>query len=559
MPMLKTPTPTPTRAWIVRSRRLFLVGNVFIFALMMALALFVSLVASASASASDFGGDALYIPLSPGRHHRHHRNLLGSGGARESLASDKLHFAYTGKVSVGSKNFDIVFDTGSSDFWLTGEECDDCDDVPVSERLSCKGGVCEEYGLESCARTACEWKSSLCVCTDSYGSGSVKLALHRVTAGFGSSLVAQNITVGSAFDFSASIEEIGLYGIVGLAFRNGAKYTFNNPVLTALDDAGMHRSFSFYLSHVKYDTKDENSMLIMGGFDEKYISPKASWRNVSIVRTTASLGYFYWAVELKGYAFGGGKTPVSHLAILDTGTSKIFITPLMYEAFLEALPGGAASIVHDENGNAYCPACKSDPKLAPGIDFYIAPHGSSEPFTVHPQYYLDCAFGDGCLIKVDSNEREDDVIILGVPFLQTYYSYWMADEKVVSLARASVIDRSKPPKNTVEFVLLICGAILLAGSLIGIIYVNRHQIYRTAMSRFKHREPILSIGLEESMLTGAETADRRDECDPSSVPSSDDDEDEHDDDFHDGDAQRVAALKQRDVTMSFCEDEYTKL
>ena len=240
---------------------------------------------------------------------------------------------------------------------------------------------------------------------------------------------------------------------------------------------------------------------MLGGHDDTYVLNKSmpGWRNVTIVETSELTGFYYWTIELSAVRWGTAQRLVGGKAILDTGTSYIFLNQELYASLLDALPGGSDSIAVDGRGNAYCPKCTDG---APSLEFFINPH-MDEAFIVDSKYYLDCeGYELGCLIRVSTGDY--DVMILGVPFLQAYTAMYFPEDKVVSLANAAIIDNSHLPGSDLAIAAIVSGIVLLFAAFLLLGYPKIKTFMRERGSRRFLDEPLLSTEINIDVAREAE-------------------------------------------------------
>jgi hypothetical protein len=172
---------------------------------------------------------------------------------------------FVAHVNLGSNKqaFRVVFDTGSSDFWVTDS--------------SCKLSVCAQklkYHPE---------QSVSHVPTDSrfvvrYGTGAVKGAIAKDALELVPGLILPNQTVGKASSLTDFFERIPIDGILGLAFPSLA----HRGMRTILQSLSVHQVlkqpvFSFYLSS---HPGDDRSEVIFGEVDQELCTEPIKWASV---------------------------------------------------------------------------------------------------------------------------------------------------------------------------------------------------------------------------------------------------------------------------------------
>lgn len=236
--------------------------------------------------------------------------IRGAVGHEENVVLRDLKNAqYYGTLKIGSppQDFQVVFDTGSSDMWVPSPAC------------STKSTNChEKKTFDSSSSTSYKEvekgaKSDFDIV---YGSGSV-------TGKYGTDVVtlAEDYTVeGQTFAQVDSTDGLGqVYlkakfdGILGLAFPKISRNPGVNTLVPNLKAKGVMEKaiFSFYLG----DEKDGE--LAIGGYDTDRMQGDITWVDLAYPA--------YWLVEMQGVKFGD--TVVSSGVtggIMDTGTSLMY-------------------------------------------------------------------------------------------------------------------------------------------------------------------------------------------------------------------------------------------
>lgn len=221
-----------------------------------------------------------------------------AGGADVPI-HDYSNAQYYGPISVGSppQNFNVIFDTGSSNLWVPSSTCSNCGTHPLYD--SSKSSTYVQNGTVFDIR---------------YGSGPV--------SGFVSEDVATVGGLSVKYQLFAEINntqglglayKLGKFdGILGMAWPtisvNKMPTVFENMVGQKLLPQPV---FAFYLSS---DSGTDGEMTIGGIDSTKY---------------TGSLQYVpltsqdYWTVQLDSFTINGASVTSTTKAILDTGTSLL--------------------------------------------------------------------------------------------------------------------------------------------------------------------------------------------------------------------------------------------
>jgi len=231
---------------------------------------------------------------------------------------------YIGTITIGSpaQEFDVVFDTGSSNLWVVGNQCNDA---------GCQGK--HAYNPQASNSYSANGQSI----SIQYGTGSMDGRLDNdnvQVAGF----TIVNATFGEATSLADFFQGQPLDGILGLAYPAIAA----DGVVPIFDDMIAQNLVSNPLFAVYLDSTpgDEKSAIIFGEIDQQYYQPPINW--IPVTSQT------YWAINLDDVVVGnnhpGGCDGFFSYctAIVDTGTSLI-VAPTDAFNQLQAAIGNVSS------------------------------------------------------------------------------------------------------------------------------------------------------------------------------------------------------------------------
>ncbi|XP_049747803.1 pepsin F-like [Elephas maximus indicus] len=317
-----------------------------------------------------------------------------------------LDLAYIGTISVGTppQEFNVIFDTGSTDLWVPS--------------IYCYSPACAHHNvfnpLQSSTFQFLGQPISL-----TYGTGSMKGFLVRDTVQVaGLAVVTQ--------EFGLSIQEPGSFmnsapfdGILGLAYPtisvHGTMPFFDNLWNQGLISQGL---FAFYLTA----QEDKGSVVMFGGVDPAYYKGELNW--VPVTRP------FFWqftidSISMNGKVIGcnGGCD-----TILDTGTSLV--------------TGPHRSILNIQNlinakhsyGGEYIMNCEAINTL-PDIIFNI--NGIDYPMPASAYIRKE---GKGICysnFQATPGNLSQEIWILGDVFLRLYFSVFDRENNRIGLAPAA--------------------------------------------------------------------------------------------------------------------------
>lgn len=310
--------------------------------------------------------------------------------------------AYMGPIQIGTppQNFNVIYDTGSSDLWIPSANCTDeaCSGKNVYNRTlsSTYKFVNRTFAIE-------------------YGSGAVNGVVSQDSVTMGGR-TAVNQTFGemlaSPGEVFAGTDFDGICGMGWPILADIGTPTYNT--LIAQNRTGPVFAFALYPQ-----TSAKKSQLHLDGYNSTFYTGAISW--VPLVRKS------YWTVPLQTVSIGYRTIGYDTRAILDTGTSLILASRY------------AASVIHTYMGaylsdaGLYMVPCYRIPYL-PTITIQFG--GYRFPLT--PKQYI-LQYGSTCysgFMGIDfRNEEGRSTWILGHVFLRAYYSIHDFKNARVGLAK----------------------------------------------------------------------------------------------------------------------------
>jgi len=300
---------------------------------------------------------------------------------------------YYGPVTLGTprQNFNVIYDTGSSNVWVPGKTCKNCGLKPKFD--STKSSTFKPNG------TKIEFR---------YVSGPVSGFLSSETCGLGNINVKNQLFaeiedvsgLGPAFS-------IGKFdGIVGMGFTEISLLKIPPPFIAAVDQRLVDTPmFAFSLS--KVDGTDGE--LYFGGYNAAKFSGPITWVPVS--------RRGYWQADLTSLKLAGESITVARSAVLDSGTSIAAGPTTEVTAFARKI--GAFPIVP---GREWIVDCKKVPTL-PVLEVGLAGklfNLTGADYTVNVEDTM-CLFGFTC---VDIPAPAGPLWILGDVFLRKFYTIY---------------------------------------------------------------------------------------------------------------------------------------
>jgi len=352
------------------------------------------------------GRNARWPPLDE-RAQKRLKMMLSPRGTNIPL-TDYSEAQFYGPLTVGTpaQQFQVIFDTGSSNLWVPSKKC--------------TGFACRHHHRYDSTASSTYVANG----TDfdiTYGSGNIKGFISDDVVGLGDLLVKgqdfAEVTKedGLAFDFSK------FDGIMGLAF-DSISVDHVTPVWYNLLKQGLvsQPMFSFYLS------KDAGAVvggeLTLGGYDQQYFKGDLKW--VPLTYTN------YWQIKMdavihNGTTFCGAD---GCKAIVDSGTSMITGPKELIDQInskLGCMISGAQCVW------LHCP----DFDALPDLTFVL----NNNKYTLTPREYIVdmsgvCMSG---LMSMDIPAPVGPLWILGDKFMEKYYTVFDYGGNRVGFAEAA--------------------------------------------------------------------------------------------------------------------------
>mmetsp|Transcript_41047 Transcript_41047/g.52908 ORF Transcript_41047/g.52908 Transcript_41047/m.52908 type:complete len:498 (+) Transcript_41047:85-1578(+) len=319
---------------------------------------------------------------------------------------------YFGDIGLGTppQNFQVLFDTGSSDLWIPAKGCRMC-------------GKHANYDASKSSTVI----PTLVEFNDAYGSGDVLGTTVKDNLLLGD-LVLESVEFGAVVQEGESIRTFEADGILGLAFPAISQIfrSSKSPtVLMALEEdyaSTLDPVIMFYLTP---SPSQEGSQMIIGGYDLGVLGGEANASMYSAPVHKYGGTYTYWTVHMTKFQIGNSTSNTWcsgrwHCeAIVDTGTSLLVVPESQFGSIIGA--------IQDEADSADC-----GPSL-PNPDIYICKRCHTATFPdmtiqfdsgieliLKPNDYLMSFPGTSlCQIMLQKGDSEG-LWILGDVFIKTY-------------------------------------------------------------------------------------------------------------------------------------------
>lgn len=307
---------------------------------------------------------------------------------------------YYGPMKLGSpgQQFNVIYDTGSSNLWVPAHNCSNCGLKPKfdSSRSSTYKADGREFKIV-------------------YGSGPVSGYLGGDSVHLGSTVVtgqtAALITDVSGLGAAFTVGKFA--GILGLAWQTISVDNITTVFRNMVNQGKADPVFSVYLT----SEPGKDGELLLGGINKNHYSGDLTY--IPLSSTT------YWEVALDSFQIKGESYTTAKNAVIDTGTSLLAGPKAEVKKIAKA--AGATPFIKGE----YLIPCS---QKTSGINFDITIGGKT--FTLTPTDYIIpdetlCLFG---MVGLDIPAPRGPLWILGDPFIRKFYSVFDLGQKRMGFA-----------------------------------------------------------------------------------------------------------------------------
>ncbi|KAI8326051.1 acid protease, partial [Martensiomyces pterosporus] len=315
--------------------------------------------------------------------------------------------SYFGDIQLGTpvQKFRVVFDTGSSDFWIPSKDCDSV--------------ACNTHSRFDHAKSA-TFVTSHIPFSLTYGTGGLMGQVGSDTLYIGN-VTVPSMHVGLATHMGHFFRTTQFDGVFGLGFPKLSRIQADPPLYTMAQRGLLEKPvFSFWIREGK-NGQHAGGEVVLGGVNPRRFEGRA--RTVSIMRK------MYWEVELSGLLIDEYPIPniSSQTAIIDTGTALIVLPASDADAvnqFLGAVP------LYDAYG-LYAIDCNKVNK--PNIKFGFG----EETFAIQPEHYILPVGKGHCVTAFAASTSPDlDKWVIGDSFLRAWHTTFDIEKFEIRLAKA---------------------------------------------------------------------------------------------------------------------------
>lgn len=323
------------------------------------------------------------------------------------LKDEQNDIGYYGKITIGDQDFNIIFDTGSSNLFVPNKDCISTTCTNHNKFDSAKSKTFTFAGNP--------WSIK-------FGIGSASGITGIDDIKIGDFVIKQQI-FGLANEMSDDNANFIPDGVLGLAFDNLNTMNTSTLVSALIKKNEIKPIFSFHLSRAL--DFDDQGTFTLGGVDDSKFTGKINFNKV-IYPTSATVGL--WQINVDDVIVDD--QPISFIersAIIDTGTSNILMpeddaakvhnlipgAKYVTESKLYIIPSNSTTIISFKFGGIVYPIQSKDLCISPVDSFHCIS-------TILPIKILDAT-----------------TWLIGVPFLKNVYSVYDMNNKSVGFATSS--------------------------------------------------------------------------------------------------------------------------
>jgi cathepsin D len=319
-----------------------------------------------------------------------------------AIDDDGNDYSYFISMDVGAENKTMwmLLDTGGNNSWMFGSNC-----TANACAMHNTFGTNDSNTLQM---TATPFDVG-------YGTGTVSGDLGTDSVSFAGDRM--QFTFGLAANASSDFKNYPMDGILGLG-RSNSSSTSTTTFMNAVANAKLLTSNVIGISLQRNSDGAKDGEITFGGIDNTKFTGNLSYTNTSP-------GIDRWEIPLDDASVGGTAGNFSRKsAIIDTGTSYIFLPPPDASALHALIPGSSPS------GDSFNIPCKSTTVVA--FTF------SGVTYGVSPKDYVGAATdstGNTCVSNIIGVQTfGPDDWLLGDVFLKNVYSVFDFDQNRIGLA-----------------------------------------------------------------------------------------------------------------------------
>ncbi|XP_039952648.1 lysosomal aspartic protease-like [Bactrocera tryoni] len=339
--------------------------------------------------------------------------------ATSEQLSNYLDDQYYGPITIGTppQNFNVLFDTGSSNLWVPGAPCASTDEACLTHNT---------YDSSASSTYQANGQSFAIA----YGSGSLTGYLAVDTVTFNGLSIAQQTFAVATSEPGTTFLYSEFDGILGMGYQQIAVDNvvppFYNLYTQGLIDSPV---FAFYLT--SNGTSTQGGELTLGGVDTNHYVGELTY--VPVV----SEGY--WQFNMDSVIINDEDICSECSAIADTGTSLLAVPTDIYENVQNAI---GAQLSSDEAYYVDCSVVSSLPTISFGI-------GGTTFSLSGSDYIVESDDENGGVVCMSAFEDAGtNFWILGDVFISKYYTVFDMGNNQVGFAPAASEALTDDPSST---------------------------------------------------------------------------------------------------------------
>lgn len=299
--------------------------------------------------------------------------------------------SYLAPVSICSTTYDLIVDTGSSNTWAGAGS---------SKPSSCGTAAGGTFSV-------------------TYGSGTVSGTERSGSVSYGG-LTVSSQSFGAASKASGFTGVDGIFGVGPVDLTEGTASGLST-VPTFMDNLYKQGSIStealgvYFKPESGSDTDDANGELTLGGVDTSKYTGTLTY----FAKSATSPYSYYWGIATAGLTYGSTSLETSANAIVDTGTTLIYIPTAAYNKFLTA-SGGKTDSSSGLVRYSTKPTSNFIIKIG-SVSYTLTPAQYLVPTAQYSYYGLSSSYSYSWINNGGSSAADVNFII-GQKFLENYYS-----------------------------------------------------------------------------------------------------------------------------------------
>ena len=393
--------------------------------------------------------------------------LYDSPGNTTPLTFYEQNFLFYADAEVGTpgQKFRFVLDTGSSDVWIPAQQCTD--------------QVCGNHTRFNMNQsdTFVPLNKTFGI---AYGSGSVKGTWGRDTVTIGEQNV-KRVDIGLVTQETTSLKTIITDGIIGLGLPEIASAPNNQTWFSLLTqqnkDLDPYFTFSLDLDPSK------PSLFTVGSLQEKYTQN----RHINYHSVVEPVGY--WTLAMNGLRVSNWYSAEEDYCnpycpvIVDTGTSLITVPDNFYLTLMLQILRNTDSCTFNSRQGLFVCSDNFDCQSLPEITLFIPDQtNQSRSYQISPNQYVAANGNNGCAILLSQSPPGAPIWILGMSFLQRYYTIFDQGSKRVAMIDKIETDPSdRPMVGDVSRLMLVLFLIIIG--VLGTYYLYKYYQARLEINR----------------------------------------------------------------------------